>query len=104
MGVERAAAPLPAIVSPTLTPGVNNGTFNGGNGQVTISWAAPTPTPSPGTVNGGGAQSTQGVLTELSNVITIMGTKVLTSWDAATGPGQTVTTSRATPIPMGMFP
>ncbi|HET9116829.1 MAG TPA: hypothetical protein VFN75_01925 [Pseudonocardiaceae bacterium] len=36
-----------AITSPSLTPGVNGGTINGGNGQISITWIAPTPTPSP---------------------------------------------------------
>lgn len=33
---------LAAVASPTLTAGVNTGTINNGNGQVTISWTAPT--------------------------------------------------------------
>lgn len=82
-----------AITSPTLTPGVNNGTINAGNGQVSITWGTPTPTPSPGTVNGGGAQTTQAVMAALSAVATIGGTQVMNSWDAATAPGQTVTTN-----------
>jgi hypothetical protein len=40
-GGGGSAFASPAITSPTLTPGVNNGTINGGNGQVTISWIAP---------------------------------------------------------------
>jgi len=81
-----------AISSPTLTPAVNDGTINGGNGQVTITWGTPTPTPTPGTVNGGGDQTTQAVMAAVAKVATIAGTRVITSWDSATAPGQTVTT------------
>ncbi|HET9255842.1 MAG TPA: hypothetical protein VFO16_11640 [Pseudonocardiaceae bacterium] len=40
-GGGGSAFASPAITSPTLTPGVNNGTINGGNGRVIISWSAP---------------------------------------------------------------
>jgi Bacterial Ig-like domain (group 3) len=36
-----------AVISPILTTGLNGGTINGGNGQVTITWTAPTATPAP---------------------------------------------------------
>jgi hypothetical protein len=91
-GAGGSAFAAATVTSATLTSGVNNGTINGGNGQVTIIWSAPTPTPTPGTLNGGGAQTTQGVMTALSSVITISGTRMITSWDAATAPGQTITT------------
>jgi hypothetical protein len=31
----------PTALAGTLTPGVNDGTVNAGNGQVTVTWAAP---------------------------------------------------------------
>lgn len=37
-GAGGSAYAAPAIASPILTPGVNGGTVNGGNGQITVTW------------------------------------------------------------------
>jgi hypothetical protein len=54
--------------------------------------ADPIGPPTPRDLNGTGSDTTQGVMNALSNVVTIAGNKEIGSWDAATAPGQTITT------------
>jgi len=64
--------------------------------------ADPTGPPTPRNLNATGSDTTQGVMNALSNVVSIGGTLQIGSWDAATAPGQTITTkptSACTNIP-----